>query len=133
MAVVHMAQQAPARARGRRRPPLYAAFDGYSELQSVIAAIGAPLTAELMGVSRQQPAAWSSRRDQIGSENRRKLSDLFYLVDRLSQVVHPTRVVDWLTTPNVALGGGRPQDVFRMRGPMPLVEIIDRFEQGAYA
>jgi len=118
---------------GRRRVTAHEAFDGRDEVRRVIEAIGAPLVAEFLGVSRQQPASWSAGRERIASENRRKLSDLFYLVDRLSQVVHPARVKEWLTTPNVVLNGGRPQDVFRTRGPMPLIEIIERLEQGAYA
>lgn len=119
-------------AGGRRRATAHEAFDGRDEVRRLIAAIGAPLTAELLGVSRQQPAAWNAARERIGSENRRKLSDLFYLVDRLSQVVHPARVREWLIAPNVVLGGGRPLDVFRTRGPIPLVEMIERLEQGAY-
>ncbi len=120
------------RRAGRRRVAPHEAFSGRIELRNLVRAIGSKLVAELLGVSRQQPSAWAAS-DRISAENRRKIADLYYVVDRLSQIVHPALLAQWLATPNVVFNGGRPQDVFRARGAAALIEVIDRAEQGGYA
>jgi hypothetical protein len=127
-------QAATARARrpGRRRRAPHEVFSGRNELRALVGTIGAKLVAEFLGVSRQQPSAWAAG-EGISAENRRKISDLYHVVDRVSQVVAPSRLVHWLSSPNVVFNGGRPQDVFRLRGAAPIIDVIDRVEEGGYA
>src|SRR5699024_11031832 len=74
----------------------------------VIDALGSNTVADLLGVARSQPSRWRSGEEGPSSENRKKLSDLDHVLDRLLAELHPDQAGLWLTGPNPHFTGARP-------------------------
>lgn len=116
-------------ARPRRDPH---ASEVLARLERLVETLGNNRFAELAGVSKSQPSRWRSAKERIGPESRRKVLDLDYVFNRLTQVYPPEQAQIWLESHNAALGA-RPVDILRLRGPVPVIQAIDAEEQGAYA
>lgn len=108
-------------------------FRADDQVQRVIAVLGSNAVARVLGVSNSQPSRWRSGMEQVSAENRRKLSDLDYVLDRLLLELYPDDVGMWLTSPNAHLGGARPADVLQLRGPAAVLPAIDALTVGAFA
>jgi uncharacterized protein (DUF2384 family) len=89
--------------------------------------------ARILGVSASQPARWRSGKEAISPPNRRRLSDLDHVLDRLLLELYPDQAGDWLSTPNAHLGGAVPIDVLSLRGAAAVLEAIDALAAGAFA
>ena len=113
---------------GARAPDL-AELDA-ARAQRLIDVLGNNRLAELLGVSKSQPARWAARRDRVSAENSRKLIDLDYVMSRLLQLWHPSVIPLWLEGNNAHLRA-RPIDVVRLRGPAALIPALDAAEAGA--
>lgn len=109
------------------------AFAADRQVRRVVAAIGNNTVAGILGVSTSQPSRWRSGEERMGPENRRRMSDLDHVLDRLLIELYPDQAGPWLTSPNPHLGGARPIDVLRLRGAAPVLEAIDALAQGAFA
>lgn len=103
------------------------------QVERVIAVLGNNTAARVLGVSTSQPSRWRAGSEQVSAENRRKLSDLDYVLNRLLLELYPDDVVMWLTSPNAHLGGARPVDVLQLRGPAAVLPAIDALAVGAFA
>lgn len=103
------------------------------QVERVIAVLGNNTVARVLGVSTSQPSRWRSGREQVSPENRRKLADLDYVLDRLLIELYPDEVGMWLTSPNAHLGGARPADVLQLRGAAAVLPAIDALAVGAFA
>lgn len=99
----------------------------------VVAALGNNTVADLMGVARSQPSRWRSGKERPSPENRRRISDLDHVLDRLLLELHPDQVGLWLTGPNPHLGGARPIDELALRGAAAVLPAIDALAAGAFA
>lgn len=99
----------------------------------VVQALGNNVVAELLGVSRSQPSRWRSGKERLSPENRRRVSDLDHVLDRLLAELHPEEAGLWLCGNNAHLGGARPIDVLTLRGAAPVLIAIDALAQGAFA
>jgi hypothetical protein len=119
-------------AAGNRRQSPKTIFNESKQLRTIVDLLGNNTTAELLGVSRSQPSAWRRRHELMSPESRRKVSELHYLLDRLTQVVKSDFVVEWLRTPQPHLSDSTPAIVFRLKGPAPVVEVIEAIREGAY-
>ncbi len=95
--------------------------------------LGSNALAGLIGVSVSQPSRWRSGKEKISTENRRRLIDLDYILDRLLLELYPDQVGDWLLGSNAHLGGARPIDVLKLRGPAVVLPAIDALVVGAFA
>lgn len=103
------------------------------QVERVICVLGNNTVARVLGVSTSQPSRWRSGREQVSPENRRKLSDLDHVLDRLLLELYPDLVAKWLTSPNAHLGGARPADVLQLRGAVAVLPAIDALAVGAFA
>jgi uncharacterized protein (DUF2384 family) len=110
-----------------------AAFAPNQIVERVVAALGNNVLARILGVSVSQPARWRSGKESISPPNRRRLSDLDHVLDRLLLELYPDQAGDWLTTPNAHLGGAVPIDVLSLRGAAPVLDAIDALAAGAFA
>jgi hypothetical protein len=60
------------------------------------------------------------------------VSELYYLLDRLTQVIEAHFVVEWLRTPQPNLSNATPAVVFRLKGPRPVIEVLEAIGESAY-
>jgi hypothetical protein len=108
----------------------------YSPVQLVerlVSLVGSNALAGLIGVSTSQPSRWRSGKEKISAENRRRLSDLDFILDRLLLELYPDQIGPWLLGSNAHLGGARPIDVLRLKGPAAVLPAIDAMVTGAFA
>jgi uncharacterized protein (DUF2384 family) len=89
--------------------------------------------ARILGVSNSQPTRWRQGKESISPANRRRLSDLDHVLDRLLLELWPDQAGDWLTSPNAHLGGAIPIDVLVLRGAGAVLDAIDALAVGAFA
>lgn len=99
----------------------------------VIDALGNNVVADILGVARSQPSRWRSGQERLSPENRKRISDLDHVLDRLLLELHPEQVGLWLAGPNPHLGGARPIDVLQLRGAAAVLPAIDALAVGAFA
>lgn len=109
------------------------AFPVADEVERVVSVLGSNVVADLLGVARSQPGRWRKGAEQISPGNRRRLTDLDHVLNRLLQVLWPELAGEWLTAPNPHLSGARPIDVLILRGAGPVLHALDALDQGAYA
>lgn len=134
-------KKAAAKRAGSPRPAMRrVTAEGVAELfrvddqvERVIAVLGNNAVARVLSVSASQPSRWRSGREQVSPENRRKLADLDYVLDRLLLEIYPDQVPMWLTSPNAHLGGARPVDVLQLRGAASVLPAVDALAVGAFA
>lgn len=113
-----------------------AAVAGYAAavpVARVVEALGNNVVADLLGVSRSQPSRWRSGQERLSPENRKRISDLDHVLDRLLLELYPDQVGLWLTGSNPHLGGARPIDVLELRGAAAILPAIDALVAGAFA
>lgn len=108
-------------------------FRSDATLERLVAVLGNNSLARILGVSASQPSRWRSGKESISPANRRRLSDLDHVLDRLLMELWPDQVGGWLTSANAQLGGARPVDVLALRGAAAVLEAIDALAAGAFA
>ncbi|MDT4936776.1 MAG: hypothetical protein QOG80_447 [Pseudonocardiales bacterium] len=108
-------------------------FTADAAVERLVAVLGNNALARILGVSASQPTRWRAGKESISPANRRRLSDLDHVLDRLLMELWPDQVGDWLTSPNAHLGGAVPIDVMVLRGAAPVLEAIDALAAGAFA
>jgi uncharacterized protein (DUF2384 family) len=108
-------------------------FTADATVERLIAVLGNNTLARILGVSPSQPTRWRSKQEAIKPVNRRRLSDLDHVLDRLLMELWPDQAGDWMTSPNAHLGGATPIDVLALRGAAPVLEAIDALATGAFA
>lgn len=99
----------------------------------VIDALGNNVVADLLRVSRSQPSRWRSGQERLSPENRKRISDLDHVLDRLLLELYPDQAGAWLTGPNPHLGGARPVDMLGLRGAAAVLPAIEALAAGAFA
>lgn len=125
--------------RGASRPPLVlahdagAAFSPDDTVARLIDVLGNNALARILGVSNSQPTRWRQGKESISPANRRRLSDLDHVLDRLLLELWPDQAGDWLSSPNAHLGGAAPIDVLILRGAGAVLDAIDALAVGAFA
>ena len=107
-------------------------FDVRDQLRTICSLVGIGATARLLGVSRSQPSRWESGRKSPSPDHRRRISELSYMLDRLTQVLKHDFIVEWLATPQPRLSGSTPATVFRLKGARPVIEVIESIHEGTY-
>jgi hypothetical protein len=110
----------------------YGAFNARNRVAGIIQLIGSTKTAELLGVSKSQPARWASGAERISDENMRRVLDLDFVLMRLLLNWHPEVAVSWLYGHNPFING-RPIDALKRQGASALFRALDAEDQGAYA
>jgi uncharacterized protein (DUF2384 family) len=108
-------------------------FGPDATVERLVTVLGNNGLARLLGVSASQPTRWRSGKEAISPANRRRLSDLDHVLDRLLLELWPDQAGDWLTSPNAHLGGAVPVDVLTLRGAPPVLEAIDALAAGTFA
>jgi transcriptional regulator with XRE-family HTH domain len=102
-------------------------------VERLVGLVGSNALAGLIGVSTSQPSRWRSGKEKISAENRRRLTDLDFILDRLQLELYPDQIGPWLLGSNAHLGGARPIDVLRLKGPASVLPAIDALVTGAFA
>jgi uncharacterized protein (DUF2384 family) len=110
-----------------------ARFTPVTAVERLVAVLGNNALARVLGVSASQPGRWRSGKDRVSPANRRRISDLDHVLDRLLQELWPDQAGVWLTAPNAHLGSARPIDVLALRGAAPVLEAVDALATGAFA
>lgn len=114
-------------------PDAEALFGGAAAVERVVTALGSNVVAGLLGVSTSQPSRWRAGTERIAPRNRKAISDLDHVLDRLLLELHPEQAGLWLTGPNPHLGGARPIDALELRGAAPVLGAIDALAAGAFS
>ncbi len=104
-----------------------------ARLSGLIEVWGSNRVATLLGVSKSQPSRWQAGKEGISGHNAQLIIDLDFVSARLLAVLRPPAIDAWLEGPNPWLGGGRPIDVLRHRGPLAVMQAVEAEEQDAYA
>jgi hypothetical protein len=102
------------------------------KLARLVDRMGNNWVAGMLEVSPSQPSRWRTGEEGISPENARQVTDLEYVMSRLLQLYPPSVARVWLESYNAYLGG-KPVDVFHLRGAIAVAEAIDAEAQGAYA
>lgn len=110
-----------------------AAFPADVTVARLIGVLGNNALARILGVSNSQPTRWRQGKESISPSNRRRLSDLDHILDRLLLELWPDQAGDWLTSPNAHLGGAIPIDVLVLRGAGAVIDALDALATGAFA
>ena len=103
------------------------------ELGRVVESLGNNGTAKVLGVSPSLVSRWLKKTEPISSEKRRAIVDLDFVLNRALQIFTAEQLSLWLTGNEPHLGGARPIDVLRLRGPLSVVRALDAVESGAFA
>jgi hypothetical protein len=119
-------------AKPTRRQSKKTVFDPHHQVRSIVALLGNNATAELVGVSKSQPSLWLRRGELMSPQSRQRVSELYFVLDRLTQTIDAGHIVDWLNAPKARLAGATPAQVFRLKGPGPVIEVIEAIDEGAY-
>lgn len=117
----------------RVSPQAGSLFPADAPVQRVVAALGNNAVAAILGVSPSQPSRWKSGKERISPENRKRISDLDHILDRLLLELHADQAGLWLTGPNPHLGGARPIDALEVCGPGAVINALDALAAGAFA
>lgn len=107
-------------------------FTPAGPVDRVVTALGNNVVADVLGVSTSQPSRWRSGAEQITAGNRKRISDLDHILDRLLLELYPDQAGLWLSSPNPHLYGARPIDVLVLRGAAPVLDAIDALAAGAF-
>lgn len=94
---------------------------------------GVTKLAKILGVSPSQPSRWQSGQEAPGPDVAAKFLDLDHVIALAVQTWHPAVVMDWMTTGNGFLEGGRPIDVLLQRGSADVIDALQASLSGAYA
>ena len=114
-------------------PLAEAGYSADGPVARIVDALGNNVAADILGVSRSQPSRWRSGKERLSPENRKRVSDLDHVLDRLLLELYPDQAGIWLTGPNPHLGGARPVDVLELRGAAAVLPAIDALAAGAFA
>ena|SRR5437016_11272936 len=89
--------------------------------------------ARLLEVSVSQPTRWEKGEETPSLQAAQRIIGLDAVVAQLLLVWDRSLVADWLSTANAHLGGARPVDVLRQRGPAEVIEAVRAEAAGAFA
>lgn len=89
--------------------------------------------AGMLGVSPSQTSRWASGDERPGTAAAPLLIDLEHVLARVRLVWAEPAATTWLTSVNAHLGGARPVDVLRLRGPGPVLDALDAATWGSAA
>jgi uncharacterized protein (DUF2384 family) len=89
-------------------------------------------TAGILGVSPSQVSRWL-RGESIGAQSTRRVLDIDFIFERARLVLHPEQAAAFFTFPQPHLNGARPIDVLVNRGVGPVIDALDRIDQGSPA
>lgn len=104
------------------------------KIAAVVNALGSKTKlAEYLGVARSQPGKWLSGAERPNADARRRIKDLEYVWDRLTddQPAEVARI--WLNSPNSFLDRVTPLTWVARRGPEDVIGAFNAFEAGSYA
>jgi uncharacterized protein (DUF2384 family) len=87
--------------------------------------------AEITGVRERQVQNWAAGASKPRDTTRERLTDIYYVVNQLSDVYRPEGVEIWLHARNRDLGGRRPIDLLRGGEFAVVLDAIERLTSGA--
>jgi putative toxin-antitoxin system antitoxin component (TIGR02293 family) len=88
--------------------------------------------ANFTGVSKATVSRWRSGTASPNPTNERIISDLHYVMDRLSDFYTPAEIRTWLYAPHPQLEGRRAIDVIHDGKMTEVLQTLDRLEAGVY-
>ncbi len=88
--------------------------------------------ANFTGVSKATVSRWSSGQKTPHPKMQLMMSDLSYLVMRLSEYYSQEEVRAWLYAPHPQLGGERAIDLIHNDRSVEVIAILDRLDADAY-
>jgi putative toxin-antitoxin system antitoxin component (TIGR02293 family) len=88
--------------------------------------------ANFTGVSKATVSRWRSGTASPNPKNERIISDLHYVMDRLSDFYTPAEIRTWLYAPHPQLEGRRAIDVLHDGKMTEVLQTLDRLEAGVY-
>jgi len=89
--------------------------------------------ARLLGVSPSRVSRWLRTGEQPDAENRRKVSNVEFVMTRLLEVFHRETALDWLQGINAHLRHRRPIDLLAEGRIVEVLGALEAEETGAYA
>lgn len=92
---------------------------------------GAAALARIFGVSRSQPSRWSAGSETPSPRTAQQLLNLDHVAAKVSMIWPRPVALQWLESPNAALGGARPVDLVVQGRTSEVVEELEALEQGA--
>lgn len=81
--------------------------------------------ARLVGVSVRTVARWEAGDTVPSPLAERQLDSLVRLYRRLTNILRPDSIDDWMVRPHPGLGQREPRQVLNMEGPEPLLRLLD--------
>jgi transcriptional regulator with XRE-family HTH domain len=88
--------------------------------------------ANVAGVSPATVSRWSNGRAAPHPRTQRLISDLRYVVDRLSEIYTAEETREWLYARNQLLDGARAIDLIHDDRTEDVLAVIERLDAGAY-
>lgn len=101
-------------------------------LAKLIDGFGSNAVARLLDVSPATVTNWKQRKRSMDPRYARRVTDLYYVLNRAFQTFQPDTAMRWLAGCDPFLEGQRPIDVLVLQGPARLIAALDAHESGAY-
>jgi hypothetical protein len=95
--------------------------------------VGESDVAEMLGTTTQTLYRWRKSQADPRSSHLRRILDLAFAVEELSEVYEPDATRVWLYSRNKLLGGERPVDMISRGEIDPVLQAIALLRDGAYA
>jgi uncharacterized protein (DUF2384 family) len=95
------------------------------KLQRLLKGFGLSAAAEILDVDKAQLSRCANRKEPIGEELARRISDVEYIVERALRVMHEDEIGSWLIAPEPLLGGATPLNTLAVQGAGPVAAALD--------
>lgn len=92
---------------------------------------GAAALARILGVSRSQPPRWSAGTESPSARTAQQLLDMDHVAAKAMMVWPRSVALEWLSSPNSALGGAHPLELVLQGRAPEVIEELEALEQGA--
>jgi uncharacterized protein (DUF2384 family) len=106
--------------------------DVHPLLLKLIDSLGSNAVARLIDVKPTTVTNWKQRKRSMDPRYARRITDLYYLLNRAFQTFRPNTAMRWLTSNDPFLQQQRPLDVLALHGPSRLIAALDAHEAGSY-
>lgn len=88
--------------------------------------------ANLASVSKATVSRWRNGTATPQPDNELRVSDLYYIVERLQEYYTPDEIRFWLKSPHPQLAGERALDLIHQDRAKEVLEVIARLDGEAY-
>lgn len=99
------------------------------KLKRIVKVLGLSAAADLLDIDKAQLSRCARGAEPISIELARRISEVEYVLERATRVMHEDEIGPWLTSPEPLLGNATPINTLALRGSGPVIGAL----QGIFA